>query len=238
MSATPASTLGNGHPAGGAWDGLEQAVEVHFRGLDGATRARLRELLWVDLSSEYDARFLSDYVHGLGLPLSRAFLDMERAWAAEEDLHYRVARRVRERLFGWTEGERRAFEERRPDFGALAHLFADEFAITCLIAYDELCTVHGYRANLSLYDRLGPDFGRFLRRVIADEALHYKRALDVLAAGHRHRAAELPALLARIRAAETVPYRNTFVMDHDEDIYTPAVCARAARTLLAHFPAP
>ena len=217
----------------GAWGGVAEAARPHFERLDDEDRVRLRQLLWWDMSSEYDARFLSAYVEERGLELSQAFRSMHAAWAREEELHYAVVRRVREALFGWSEQERADFAARRADFAPLAHLFADEFSITVLIAYDELCTVRGYQANLPLYDRLGPEFGAFLRRVIADEALHYKRALDVIAAEHRHRLPELPALLERIRAAEDLPYGNTFVMDHQDDIYTEAVSDRAVKVLLA-----
>ncbi|RMH03377.1 MAG: hypothetical protein D6702_06090 [Planctomycetota bacterium] len=221
-----------GSEAGGAWDGLEEAVRPWFEKIGPEDRRRLRELLWWDMTSEYDARFLSEYLEGLGLELSDEFLRIHRLWEAEEEAHYRVARRVREALFGWTAEERRAFAARRPDFSPLAHLFADEFSIAVLIAYDELCTVQGYRANLPLYELLGPDYAAFVRRTIADEALHYRRALELIRTRHRHRLSELPALLARIRAAESVPYGNTFVMDHEEEVYTEAVAERAARVLL------
>ena len=115
---------------------------------------------------------------------------------------------------------------------ARLHLFGGEFEICCLLAYDELATVRGYHVNLDLYDRLGPEFGSFVRGVIADEGRHWGAFMELLRTSHRDRLGEAPDVIARIRAAEGTPYRATFVLDHDEALYTDEIFDDAARVLL------
>ncbi|MEL6905763.1 MAG: hypothetical protein AAFP22_10175, partial [Planctomycetota bacterium] len=139
-------------------------------------------------------------------------------------------------LFDDAERDFEALQRRAPDFGPLASVFEDEFRLLLLGAYDELCTVRGYRGNLDLYDRLGVPFGDFVRRVIADEARHYSLFLGVLRERYAARRAEAPAIIAEIRALEGTPYAQTFVLDHDDaELYTGAVCDQAARILHRQF---
>lgn len=194
----------------------------------------MRALLWHDLASEYDARFLSSYLGSLPFDLSPAFRRAERSWAADERAHHEGFRAAFEAAFGAHGAPLEGLAGRRPDFGPLAELFADEFHVACLLAYDELVTVRGYRANLAAYDRLAPSLGRFVRRVIADEARHYASFLWI-ARREPGRAERAREVLARIRAAESPDYRNTFVLDHDDPVYDDALFDRAAGILLARL---
>lgn len=182
---------------------------------DPELRERARRSLWDDVTSEYDARFLSAYVRRLPLELSPRFRAAERAWASEERAHFEGFLRIYAQLFG---AERAAqLELRTPDFAPLAHLFEDEITLLVLCAYDELATVRGFSANLALYDELGAPIGRYVRRVIADEAWHYRAFLSVLQQEHGERMAEARAALERVCAAEGTTYACTFVLDHDGD---------------------
>lgn len=201
---------------------------------DPAFLEEMRALLWHDLASEYDARFLSRFLAALPWAASPEFRAAERRWARDEQAHYEGFRAAHEAVFrsGGELEERLA--ARRPDFSPIEELFSDEFHTACLLAYDELVTVRGYRANLAGYDRLAPSLGRFVRGVIADEARHYASFLEV--ARRDPRCAErAPAVVARVRAAESPDYRNTFVLDHDDPVYGEAIFDRAARILLARL---
>lgn len=203
--------------------------QIDNASLTSEERQALREVLCWDLTSEYDARFLTEYLHSLELRFSDEFVAQQRLWARDEERHFDGFAAVYEQLFGSTEN---LLSERRPDFAPLAHLFGGEFEICCLLAYDELATVRGYHVNLDLYDRLGPEFGAFVRGVIADEGRHWGTFMELLRSLHRDRLHEAPAVVARLRAAEGTPYRATFVLDHDEALYTDEIFDDAARVLL------
>jgi len=199
-------------------------------------RAAARTTLWDDVTSEYDATLLSAHLHALPIELSERFLAAEHVWAEDERLHHAGFLRIYAALF---EPERGAeLAERRADFGPLAHLFEDELAILVLCAYDELTTVRAFAANLSRYDALGVPVGRYVRRVIADEAWHYSVFLDVLRQEHAERLPEARAILDQVLAAEGTPYACTFVLDHDGDEVwsnNDEIYAGAKRSLLAHL---
>jgi len=217
------------------WAAFEASVAEHARGLSVAQREKLRELLYFDMTSEFDARFFSAHVRALGLDLGDDFLAFEGAWARDEALHCEGFRRVNRLLFGWTDARFAELDRRRPDFAPLAHLFTDEFSIACLGAYDELATVRAYRSSLAWYDLLGPAFARFVRRVTADEGWHYSGFLRVLRRRHRHRFAEAPAVVAAIRASEGTPYACTFVLDHDDAVWSESMFDEASAVLLRHL---
>ncbi len=195
-------------------------------------------MLYPDLFSEYDARFLSDYVRTLPCELSPQFYAVERAWGIDEGLHYIGFRVIYAALFDRTEGDVDAeMAERRAGvtFDPIADLFGDEFSIACLLAYDELATVRAYRANAESYERLGPEAVDFVRVVTADEGRHYRNFFRLLRSCHPHRLGELNRTLERIRDREGVPYGNTFVLDHDDEVWTDEIFEESARALRKHL---
>ncbi|MFP6665572.1 MAG: hypothetical protein VCC00_15375 [Deltaproteobacteria bacterium] len=203
-------------------------VAERLAALDPATRGRLRATLRDDMETEYDARFLTAWVRQLPIEFSPEFLELFDHWDREEGEHFTAFRDVCALFLDDLEP---ALAARRPDFGAIAHLFSGEFEILCLLAYDELATVRGYKGNLELYDRLGPVFGGFVRSVVADEASHYAGFRRLLRARHAHRLSEAPAIIRRIRAADGTPYRATFVLDHDDPVYGAALFDEVAHVL-------
>ena len=204
------------------------SVEPYWLDVSRRDREALRECLYWDMVSEYDARFLTDYLRTLDISFSDEFRASERQWARDEQRHFEGFAAVYDQLFGMPPD----LDTRRADFGPVAHLFGSEFEICCLMAYDELSTIRGFRVNLHLYDRLGPAFGAFVREVIADEGRHYGAFSSVLRKVHAHRLQEAPEVVARVRATEGTPYTNTFVLDHEESLYTDEIFDDAARVLL------
>ena len=215
--------------------GLERVVQEAASRVGSVSedlRAKLRAALWDDMVTEYDARFLVAYLERSPLCFSALFREMLERWEEDEVRHHRSFRRIYEGCFGDPGAE---LEERRSDFAAIAHLFEGEFEILCLLAYDELATLRGYRGNLPLYDLLGTGLGSFVRRVIGDEARHYAGFRAVLLAEHAHRLGEVSEVVARVRAAEGLPYQATFVLDHDDPVYGDHIFDDAARVLVVQM---
>ncbi len=190
----------------------------------GALETSLRD----DMVTEYDARFLVDYLESLDVAFSPAFRENLQRWYRDEVRHFGSFRGIFEACFG---DAAPLLAARRPDFAEVEHLFGGEFEILCLLAYDELATLRGYRGNLPLYDRLGGGLGAFVRRVIGDEAGHYAGFRALLIENHADRLGEVDRVVERIRAAEGAPYRATFVLDHDDPVYGDHIFDDAARVL-------
>jgi len=214
------------------WSGLVLETRPHARALAASDRAALGKILLEDVVSEYDARFLSRHVHGLPLTYSPPFLAAERRWRADEERHFRFTAAVYDEHWGLDSAR---VGDRSPDFGPLAPLFTDELAMLVLFAYDELATVRAYRANLSWYAKLGPAYLRWARALIADEAWHYSAFLAVIRSVHRARLDEARALLDRVIELEGTPYAATFVLDHDDPVFTQAILADAEGVLRRHL---
>ncbi len=196
-------------------------------------RARLLAALRDDMVTEYDARFLVEYLDGLEIPLSDEFRGVLARWYRDEVRHFSSFRCVVEALVG--EDAEPDLNARTPDFAKVAHLFESEFEILCLLAYDELATLRGYRGNLPLYDLLGAPLGDLVRRVIGDEAGHYAGFRALLIEKHAHRLDEVEDVVRIIRASEGTPYQATFVLDHDDPVYGDHIFDDAARVLVAQM---
>ena len=214
------------------WSSLAADVRPHAAALSPEDRACLEPVLREDVLSEYDARFLSARIAASDLELSPEFRAAERVWAADEERHYRVTRQVFDEHWGLAPA---VLTERRPNFAPLAELFDDELTLLVLLAYDELATVRAYRANLQLYAKLGPAYLRWARALVADEAWHYAAFLDVVRRVHGHRLAEASSHLDRVIALEGTPYAATFVLDHDDSVFTPEILTSAERALRRHL---
>lgn len=195
------------------------------------SQEEFERLLWYDVCAEYDARFYSAFLRTLDVRLSDDFWKVEGKWAADEERHFQALRGAYHEHFGWGAAQDARLAERRPDFGPFEHLFDDEFSILCLGAYDELVTVRGYRANFEVYGLLSPELEKLMRRITADEGLHFTAFLDQLRQRHEHRFPEASAVLERIRAAEGLPYAATFVFDHDDPIYEDGIFDEALELL-------
>ena len=216
-------------------DEIRRSIEPHSRRLSAEEKVQLEDVLRWDLLSEFDARFFSAHLRTLGIEFTPAFLEIEHEWARDEERHYRLFRTAYDTVIGLNEEFEAELANRSADFEPIAHLLEDEFSICCLGAYDELATVRAFRANIANYDKLGPEFGKVVRRVIADEARHYHGFLTVLQNEHAHRADEAEAALQRIRNTEGTAYGNTFVLDHDDPIFTDAIYDEAEAILLRHI---
>lgn len=216
------------------WTALSRSVAEHAARLGQREHAILEPILWADLVSEYDARFLGEYLRRVERPFSPGFRLRVQSWEADEALHCEGFRSIWRAFAGTPRAEleeRLAARATAVDFAPLAELFEDEFAIACLFAYDELATVRAYRLNLARYAWLGPELLAFVRVVTADEGRHYRSFVDLLRGEHAHRRGDVARVVERIRGTEGVPYANTFVLDHDDEVWEESVFDDAARIL-------
>lgn len=214
------------------FEGLGESVRPNVAALEEEERAGLERLIYPDVFSEYDARHLSAHVRTLDVHLGEHFWACEEHWADDEELHYLGFRSIYAPLSGRTQADiRDEMNARRSSFAPIAHLFADEFRIACLMAYDELATVRAYRSGHRRYARLGPEVLAFVQLVTADEGRHYRNFVKLLRQEHAHRLHEVGDVIAEIRATEGTSYGNTFVLDHDDDVWSESIFDDAARSL-------
>ena len=213
---------------------LGAAVRGAAADLSGDEADLLAEVLWEDVTSEYDARFLAAELAPRRAGWSPAMRRAQAAWERDELSHHLGFRAAYEAAFPGRREVDADLAARRPDFTRLAPLLEDELRLAALCAYDEFATVRVFRHYLPLYARLGPELVAFVRSAIADEARHYASFLAVLRDEHAERLKELPAILAEIRACEGQPYAATFLLDHDDPVFGPALLASAEQALLRH----
>ena len=209
---------------------MESALRMDEREADLA--ARTEAALWDDLITESDAPRLSRFLRSCPAQLSDAFWSAHEAWLADEQRHFEAVFEVYRSAFGWDATRQERLEARCEDFAPIAHLFDDELAVLCLGAYDELVTIRGYRGNLPLYRTLGGEAERAMRAVIADEGRHFRTFVKLARERHAEDLGRVPALVARIRGTEGVPYAATFVLDHDDPVYGDALYDEAAELLI------
>ncbi len=214
------------------WSRLASRTRLHAEDLPASELEKLEPILREDVLSEYDARFLSAYLHGKGLPFTSRFRLAEERWREDEERHYHHTAEVYRELYGL---DPELLADRRARFEPLEELFDDELSILVLLAYDELATVGAYQANLEAYGRLGPAYREWVRALVADEAWHYAMFLAVLRDAHGDRLDQAEESLERVIAYEGTPYGATFVLDHDDPVFTPGLLERTARLLRRHL---
>ena len=215
------------------WAALEASVRAH---LDGRGTPALEAILAADVESEYDARFLAAHLRRRLPSMSPAFRRALETWERDEELHYTgfavIYRAAFDRSIA-AHAERMAARADGVDFEPLGHLIEDEFAVLCLLAYDELATVRAYRAHRDDYPLLGEAATQFVAEVTADEGRHAANFMRLLRVEHAHRLGEVRRHVERIRAAEGTTYANTFVLDHDgDDVWSDAIFDEAAELLV------
>ncbi|MFT5081065.1 MAG: hypothetical protein ACI84E_001723 [Planctomycetota bacterium] len=209
-----------------------------FEALPAVQKLFLRDLLWNDASTEYDARFLTDWVReqdAQGACFSSAFWQTHDLWAAEEQRHFEGLFAVLTGVFP-EEDWRAKLADRSASFEHLESVLQDEFSILVTSAFDELVTVRAYRANLHVYGLVGPRFLDFVQLMIADEARHYARFLQRLQQDHSNRATDAKVIIRGARAISAAqPYGATFLLDHEDPEYTLKLLDSAERILVSNL---
>lgn len=84
---------------------------------------------------------------------------------------------------------------------------------------------------MPIYDAMGPQVFEFVRRVISDEGWHYSKFLRLAKRYYPDCIAEGLKIVDQIRQSEGIPYQQTFVLDHIEDVFTNDLFDEAADIL-------
>lgn len=157
-----------------------------------------------------------------------------RLWRRDEIDHTIGFAKVHAAIYG--EDERAilaGLSSRRAEFGPLERFLRDELSLCLLLAYDELATTRSYARDWrEVYPRLHcAQVTRWIQRVAADEARHYRNLLDVLATEHAAQLGRVPAILDDILTAdlERPRYQATFALDHDDPGIFPATDLQECR---------
>ena len=228
-----------GQPAlyGADWDPLALLAAVRRSDLK-ATDAYVeeqREDIWRDLYAEYDARLFLLQIRRVVPQPGANFARMIDLWWEDERRHAQGFARLHSILFGTQAID--LYDElslRRADFARLDPLLVDEFSILVVLAFDELVTCSAYRRDMGFYRGLDvPALEDWIRNLIRDEARHYANAVKVLRHDYRARLAEAPPLIDRLVAldSEPAPYAATFILDHFDENYGPALLQKCAAEL-------
>jgi len=220
----PPDVTGDNYNRKPHWQSCEILLDNKHILVPEANGHHIRQVLFFDLLSEYDARIFSAYIDASDLQLSESFQARQKEWLIDEANHFDGFKIVNLRLGRTAEEVEVATLGRFGVFDEVDHLLTDEFSTAILLAYDEMATVEGYKADLEMYDSFGEEMSRFIRLVIADEAQHYYKFLSLLKNLHSHRLGEVGEKLKLIREADAAlrqkPYAATFVLDHEEAVFT------------------
>lgn len=201
-----------------------------------AEAAAAEPRLWTDLVAEWDARLLEAFILERERSLTGAFHRFLAAWAQDEERHTDGLLRLYSLVTGEAEASVRGrLMERRGDFCAVEPLLEDEFELLVLLAYDEAMSTAGYSEDLPFYQSLGPaPFGRLLRELKNDEAVHYRNAVELLVLAYSDRIDEVPRVVERVVRFDEAQdeYRATFVLDHATDQFDGAKMERVGRSVV------
>lgn len=227
------------HPSRRDWDSdslLKSIDNIDDLSISPEQTKMRYQRLWKDAYSEYDARHLQIEVirrNVLKTPESQAFF---QAWAADEERHTRGFIYLMKILANTKpEDTQNALDSRSHDFSEMDYYLQDEFTLLVILAFDEIVTCHAYATDRDFYRNLPHiAFIKWLHGLIADEATHFRNAVNVLRACHSHRLSEVKAIVDGLvgGVADASDYKGTFVLDHFGDDYTPELMDSCRQALL------
>ncbi|MES5486710.1 hypothetical protein QMZ05_28495 [Bradyrhizobium sp. INPA03-11B] len=212
-----------------------------FTAAPSVVRARW-DRLWPELYTEYDARHLQNELCIRNLIETNEAEAFFNAWAADEERHTNGFIQIMELVAGGSEADlRERLDARSHDFSAINEFLKDEFSLIVMIAFDEMCTCRAYAAEREFYTGLGNSrFLRWLREVIADEAVHSMNAVNVIRARYCDRVSEVGVILESLISGITDDrsYTGTFVLDYFGAAYTKELLANCHARILRNAAKP
>ncbi len=192
--------------------------------------------LWIDLAAEWDARLLEAHILEAERGFSPEFHAFLEVWAADEEQHTEGLLRLYSLVTGEREDAVRGrLGARAGDFRSVEPLLGSEFEVLVLLAYDEAMSTAAYGDDIPFYRSLGPaSFGKLLRELKNDEAMHYRNAVELLVHAHSDRVDDVPAVVERVVQFDEAQeeYRATFVLDHATDQFDGAEMERVGRSVV------
>lgn len=158
---------------------------------------------------------------------SAAFGAFLVAWAADEEKHALGLRWPYGRVFDDRDTDER-LESRQSAFDGLDSFLDDPFRLAVMLAYDEAMSAHGYGADIPFYTSLAASdaesvaFGALLRELRADEAMHDRNAIELIATNHADRIEDVQGAVDEVVALEGAggEYRGSFLLDHASDQFS------------------
>jgi hypothetical protein len=177
---------------------------------------KYKNFFMADLFSEYDAINLYHHLHQQRAKFSPQFVLYLDLWFADEKNHSDGFFELIRLLFDSTEEELiDQLKARSGNFDQLEEIFASEFNLLLLFAYDEYTSVKTYKKD-TFYNEFGhQNFNVWIKNLIADEAIHFGNAIKILKNNHSSILYKAEDVLHRIAQLENMPYKNTFLFDHD-----------------------
>jgi hypothetical protein len=169
-----------------------------------------------DLYAEYDSVNLYHHLHPHRGKFSAYFVQYIDLWFADERNHADGFFELNRLLFDLSEETLiNQLKIRDGNFEKLEEVLSNEFNLLLLFAYDEYVSVKTYKKD-TFYSEFGhPFFNKWIKNLIADEAVHFGNAIKILKNNHKQHLNKAEGILHSIVKLETNSYQNTFLFDHD-----------------------
>ncbi|MEJ5058652.1 MULTISPECIES: hypothetical protein [unclassified Pseudomonas] len=175
-----------------------------------------KNFFMADLFSEYDAINLYHHLHFQRAKFSPQFVQYLDLWFADEKNHSDGFFELIRLIFGSTEEELvDQLKTRTGNFDQLEGAFASEFNLLLLFAYDEYTSVKTYKKDTFYKDFGHHNFDLWIKNLVADEGIHFGNAIKILKTNHSSNLHKAEDVLKSIAELENMPYKNTFLFDHD-----------------------
>jgi hypothetical protein len=177
---------------------------------------KYQDFFMADLVSEYDSVNLYHHLHPQRGTFSPYFVQYLDFWFADERNHADGFFELNRLLFDSSEEDLiNQLKVRIGNFENLEEILASEFNLLLMFAYDEYVSVKTYKKD-TFYSEFGhPAFNRWIKNLIADEAIHFGNAIKILKNTHASELSQAENVLRSIVKFEENAYQNTFLFDHD-----------------------
>lgn len=169
-----------------------------------------------DLFSEYDAINLYQYLYPQRTKFSPYFVQYLDLWFSDEKNHADGFFELNRLLYDTNEEDLiNQLKVRTADFDEFENILSSEFNLLLMFAYDEYTSVKTYKKDTFYHEFGHPSFSKWIKNLIADEAIHFGNAIKILRHAHSPNLSKAEATLRSIIELEKNTYRNTFLLDHD-----------------------
>jgi hypothetical protein len=177
---------------------------------------KYKDFFMADLFSEYDSINLYHHLYPQRRKFSPYFVQFLDLWFADERNHTEGFFELNRLLYGTSEEHLiDQLKIRTADFEELEGVLNSEFNLLLMFAYDEYVSVKTYKKD-TFYSNFGhPSFDKWIKNLIADEAIHFGNAIKVLRHHHSSTLSKAENVLRSIVKLEQNTYKNTFLLDHD-----------------------
>ena len=169
-----------------------------------------------DLVSEYDSINLYHYLYPRRPELSPYAVQYLDLWFSDEKNHADGFIELNRLIFN--SNEETILENlklRCSNFEPFEEILSNELSLLTAFAYDEYISVKTYKKDIfnNQFGHVG--FNTWICNLIADEATHFANAIKLIRINHSSKLDLIEKTLDHIIQLERMPYKNTFLLDHD-----------------------